>query len=202
VDEKGDNHPLGEMGVDGHNNLLVNIKHQGIGIAEKLLKILKERHGDVGDIRKIISRQIEIENVPVDFFIKYIPEELLFGTKIIWRGNTKIHISDPYKTLLDCIDNLQLGAGLQHIMDCLLVFKQVFNKRSDLDTLLNYAIQIDNGALFKKLGYLAETLEFEHSFIDECHKRLTSGYATLDKHAQHNRLVTRWKLWVPGEKTK
>ena len=24
-----------------------------------------------------------------------------------------------------------------------------------------------------------------------------SGYAVLDKNAKHNRLVTRWNLWVP-----
>ncbi|MGI9250074.1 MAG: type IV toxin-antitoxin system AbiEi family antitoxin domain-containing protein [Pseudohongiellaceae bacterium] len=136
----------------------------------------------------------------VDFFIKYVPEKNLFGTKTLWRETTKVQVSDPYKTLLDCIDDLHLGAGLQHITDCLLEFIKVFNKPSDLDTLLNYAIQINNGALFKKLGYLAEMLEFESSFVGECRKHLTSGYATLDKNAKSNRLVTRWNLWVPGGK--
>ncbi len=138
----------------------------------------------------------------VNFFIKYVPEKHLFGTKTIWRENTKIQISDPYKTLLDCIDDLHLGAGLQHVTDCLSEFTRIFDKPDDLDALLNYAIKINNGALFKKLGYLAETLEFSPSFVKECRKYLTSGYATLDKNAKNNRLVTRWRLWVPGEKTK
>ena len=68
--------------------------------------------------------------------------------------------------------------------------------------LLDYAIQFNNGALFKKLGYLAETLEFKPSFINVCRERITSGYATLDKKVENNRLVTRWNLWVPGDKTK
>ena len=138
----------------------------------------------------------------VNFFIEYVPEKKLIGTKTVWRGHTKILVSDPYKTLLDCIDDLRLGAGLQHVTDCLLEYSKKFNKPSDPDLLLNYAIQMKNGALFKKLGYLAEQLEFKPSFVNECKKHLTSGYATLDKNAVKNRLVTRWNLWVPVEKTK
>ena len=136
----------------------------------------------------------------VNFFIRYAPEKMLFGTKTIWRGNTKIFISNPYKTLLDCIDDLPLGAGLQHVSDCLSEFVKVFNKPEDLEAMLNCAIQINSGALFKKLGYLAETLNFSASFVEACRERLTAGYATLDKGSKNNRLVTRWKLWVPGQK--
>ncbi len=133
----------------------------------------------------------------VSFFIKYIPEKHLFGTKTIWRGSVKVQISNPCKTVLDIIDDPALGAGLQHMMDCLSEFKKLYGKQSDIERLLEYAIQINNGALFKKLGFLAEKLEFKTSFIDECAKRLTTGYAYIDKSAQHNRLITKWRLWVP-----
>lgn len=133
----------------------------------------------------------------VSFFIKYIPEKRLFGTKTIWRDSVKVQISDPYKTVLDIIDDPALGAGLQHMMDCLSEFKKIYDKQSDIDRLLKYAIQINNGALFKKLGFLAEKLEFKTPFIDECAKRLTTGYAYLEKSARHNKLITKWRLWVP-----
>ena len=144
----------------------------------------------------------ETNHQGVKFFIKYVPEKQLIGTKTVWRGHTKILVSDLYKTLLDCIDDVHLGAGLQHITDCLLEFTKTSNKPSETDLLLDYAVQMNNGALFKKLGYLAEQLEFKPSFVNECKKHLTSGYATLDKYAAKNRLVTRWNLWVPVEKTK
>ncbi|MBV1881536.1 MAG: hypothetical protein KUG82_07875 [Pseudomonadales bacterium] len=133
----------------------------------------------------------------VGFFIKHVPENRLFGTKTIWRNQIKISISDPYKTMLDIIDDPYLGAGLQHTVDCLKEFKQLYSKPNDLDTLLTYAKQINKGALFKKLGYLAETLDFEQSFIDECAKNLTMGYAQLDKKAKDKSLVTKWRLWIP-----
>ncbi len=133
----------------------------------------------------------------INFFIKHIPEKRVFGTKTIWRESTKLRISDPYKTVLDIINDPYLGAGLQHTMDCLSEFKKAYNKPDDLDLILEYAIQINNGALFKKLGFLAEKLEFGASFIDQCTKRVTTGYAYLDKATQNNKLVTKWRLWVP-----
>jgi len=139
----------------------------------------------------------ETKHQGVSFFIKYIPEKRLFGTKTIWRNSVKVKISDPYKTILDIVDDPALGAGLQHMMDCLSEFKKIYDKQSDIDRLLEYAVQIDNGALFKKLGFLAEKLEFKASFIDACARRLTTGYAYLDKNTQHNKLITKWRLWVP-----
>lgn len=144
----------------------------------------------------------EINHQGINFFIKYVPEKHLIGTKTIWWESTKIKISNPHKTILDCIDNLYLGAGLQHVTDCLSEYSQIYEKPDDFNELLSLATQMNNGALFKKLGYLAETLELSPSLIDACKKRQTSGYAILDKNAQNNRLVTRWNLWVPREEAK
>ena len=139
----------------------------------------------------------EKEHQGVNFFIKHIPEKHLFGTKRIWCDSIRVQISDPCKTVLDIIHDPPLGAGLQHMMDCLYEFKKIYGKQSDFDRLLEYAIQINNGALFKKLGFLAEKLEFNAPVAEECAKRLTKGYAYLDKNAQDNRLITKWRLWVP-----
>jgi predicted transcriptional regulator of viral defense system len=133
----------------------------------------------------------------VNFFVKHIPEDQVFGTKTIWRDQIKISISDPCKTILDIIDDPYLGSGLQHTVDCLKEFKQLYGKQSDLDKLLTYAKQIGNGALFKKLGFLAEALGFEQFLIDECANNLTTGYAQLDKTATDKSLVTKWRLWIP-----
>lgn len=139
------------------------------------------------------------EHQGVSFFVKHVPENLILGTKTIWRDQIKISVSDPYKTILDIIDDPYLGAGLQHTVDCLKEFKQLYGKQSNLDKLLTYAKQIGNGALFKKLGFLAETLNFDQSFVDECAKNLTTGYAQLDKNAKNKNLVTKWRLWIPKE---
>lgn len=133
----------------------------------------------------------------VDFFIKYIPGKHVFGTKTIWRHSVKVRLSDPYKTVLDIVDDPILGAGVQHTIDCLSAFKKIYDSRSDEDRLMEYAIQMNNGALFKKLGYLAEKLEFSDAFVNECAGRLTTGYTYLDKNSKNKRLVTKWRVWIP-----
>jgi len=139
----------------------------------------------------------EVQHQGVNFFVKHVPEKQLFGTKTIWRENVKIRISDPYKTMLDIMNDPYLGAGLQHTTDCFLAFKKLYSQTDELKQLLAYMEQSQNGALYKKMGYLAEKLKFEPWFIDACKRNLTKGYAYLDKTAKSNRLVTRWRLWVP-----
>jgi len=90
----------------------------------------------------------------VGFFIKHIPDSHIFGTKTVWRNHFKLRVSDPYKTILDIIDDPVLGAGLQHTVDCLREFIKQFPKQRDLDQLFEYAIRINNGALFKKPWFL------------------------------------------------
>lgn len=139
----------------------------------------------------------EKQHQGVKFYIKHIPKNSIFGTKPLWRENKKLMISDPHKTVLDIIQDPYLGAGLQHTMDCLRAYKDAYNSTQDHAQLLEYVHRAGNGALFKKLGFLAETLEFDQIFVEECGKNLTTGYAHLDKRVSDAKLVTRWRLWVP-----
>jgi predicted transcriptional regulator of viral defense system len=139
----------------------------------------------------------ETSHQGVVFFVKHIPAKKLFGTKTLWRKNIKVQISDPHKTILDIVDDPYLGAGLQHTVDCLLEYRRLTKKQGGLDILLRYAIELKTGSLFKKLGFLAERLGFESAFVNECASRLTTGYAYLDKNARDQKLVTKWRLWVP-----
>lgn len=139
----------------------------------------------------------ETQHQGVSFFIKHIPQKSLFGTKILWRDNRKLLISDPHKTILDIVLDPYLGAGLQHTVDCLREFNKLYGSEKDRELLLEYARRFENGATFKKIGFLAQELGFDARFVDECANNLTTGYAHLDKRAKDVRLVTKWRLWVP-----
>jgi len=143
------------------------------------------------------TRYGESQHQGVPFFVKPIPQSKLFGTKTLWRKNVKVLISDQHKTILDVIDDPYLGAGLQHTVDCLGEYKKLTDKQGGLSTLLQYADVVSTGSLFKKLGFLAEKLDFDAAFVQECAIRLTKGYAYLDKSAHEQKLVTKWCLWVP-----
>jgi len=137
------------------------------------------------------SREIQ----GVNFFIRHIPKNLVFGLKTIWKGPIKIGISDLNKTILDMLSDPYLGGGLQHTFDCFKAY--VSHPDKDLAKILEYAEKIDNGALFKKLGYFAELNSLDSNFLSHCLKRLTKGYSRLDTASKNQKLVTRWRLWVP-----
>ena len=53
------------------------------------------------------------------FTLKHIREKLIFGTKSVWRGRTRIAVSDIHRTTVDMLDDPALGGGIQHVADCL-----------------------------------------------------------------------------------
>jgi predicted transcriptional regulator of viral defense system len=71
-------------------------------------------------------------------------------------------------------------------------------KTADRDLLIRYAAQFDNGAIFKRLGFLADTRLRDKKLAAQCRSRLTQGYARLDPALPSRKLVTAWRLWVPA----
>lgn len=75
-------------------------------------------------------------------------------------------MSDPHRTVIDMLDDPASGGGIRHIADCL----QSCLRRPDAspETLVAYAAQIGNGAVFKRLGFLAERAGAPNALIAAC----------------------------------
>ncbi len=133
----------------------------------------------------------------ITFTLNHIQENKLFGTTPVWRSKSKVLISDIHKTMIDMLDNPAIGGGIQHVNDCLLVYL----KRSDRDNekLIDYAKRMNNGAIFKRLGFLLEKSNDDLNLIDICRQNLTTGYAKLDVSFFCSRLISRWNLWITPE---
>lgn len=130
-----------------------------------------------------------------EFILKHLSADKIFGTKPVWRHHTKVPVSDVHRTIIDMLDDPSLGGGIQHIADCL---KAYFARadRSD-QKLIEYGERLGNGAIFKRLGFLAERLPDGTTLAESCHKRLTAGNAKLDPALDGHRLVSRWRLMIP-----
>ncbi len=104
-------------------------------------------------------------------------------------------MSDVHRTIVDMLDNPASGGGIQHVDDCL----STYFRRKDRDDgkLVAYAERIGNGAIFKRLGFLAERGAGGTPLADACRERLTRGNARLDPALPCRRLATRWRLFVP-----
>ncbi|MCK1448842.1 type IV toxin-antitoxin system AbiEi family antitoxin domain-containing protein [Bradyrhizobium sp. 48] len=136
-----------------------------------------------------------------EFTLKHLKPEKIFGTKPIWRHSTKVPVSDVHRTIIDMLDEPALGGGIQQVSDCL----DVYFKRSDRSDqkLIEYGDQLGNGAVIKRLGFLAEGRDDSAALIELCRARLTAGNAKLDPALNCKRLISRWRLlippsWAPG----
>ncbi len=131
-----------------------------------------------------------------DFALKHIREDMIFGTKTVWRGSTRIFVSDVHRTIVDMLNDTQLGAGIQHVSDCLAAYLDREDRNDD--KLLAYAERLGNGAVFKRLGFLAERGDRDaQDLIEACRQRLSQGNAKLDPGLQCRRIISRWRLLVP-----
>ena len=133
----------------------------------------------------------------VSMMVAHRSADTHFGTRAVWRKDRKVLVSDPTKTIIDMLATPWAGGGIQHVIDCLRVYC-----RSDLyqeHLLLDYAVRLNNGAVFKRLGFLISRLLGEnHSVPEACAKHLTQGKVQLDPGRKGTRLITAWQLFVPS----
>lgn len=129
------------------------------------------------------------------FVVRHIADDKLFGTRAVWRGRTKIQVSDVHRTVIDMLDTPAVGGGIRHVADCL----KAYLGREDADPakLIDYAGRLGNGAVFKRLGFLVERAGGPAQLIDACAARLTQGVVKLDPTLASPRLMRRWRLWLP-----
>lgn len=132
-----------------------------------------------------------------NFQLRSVREQVLFGLKPVWRGQVRVNVSDPSRTLVDLLADPALGGGLRSTMDMLRTYLDS-KEFKNLKLLLEYAAQLENGAVFKRLGYLLERYaSAETEAIAFCRARLSQGNAKLDPALPAKKLATAWRLWLP-----
>lgn len=130
------------------------------------------------------------------FKLRTVQEKVMFGLKPVWPGQVKVSVSDPSRTILDVLNDPLLGEGLCSTTDIFINHLKSDNR--NLDLLIDYSDRLGNGAVFKRMGFLLERLmPEEQEVIDVCRERMMTGNAKLDPALASEKLVTRWRLWVP-----
>jgi len=90
------------------------------------------------------------------------------------RGHNVI-VSSPEKTIVDCLDHPEYGGGINEVA------KAMVNAKIDWDKAIEYAKKMDNGAIFKRMGFLLEEMDIHvpKELIKSIHKKITKGYSPL-----------------------
>jgi predicted transcriptional regulator of viral defense system len=131
----------------------------------------------------------------VSFTLKRIPDNALFGTKSLWRGQARVPIADKHRTIVDLLADPVTGGGIRHVVLCLQNYLR--DPEANTGTLIQYAEKLGNGAVFKRLGFLVSQIAGMESLAQSCRERLTEGNAKLDPALPCRRLIKAWRLWIP-----
>jgi len=148
----------------------------------------------------VITRQNPRDRSPIirgtSFMLRTVSGKAMFGIKPVWRGQVKVSVSDPARTILDMLNDPRLGGGIRSTVDMFTNYLRKENR--DIDLFIEYSERLGNGAVFKRLGFLLERFASgEQVAIKVCRKQLTKGNAKLDPALGADRLITRWRLWLP-----
>ena len=145
-------------------------------------------------VQKPRDRRPKIKDT--DFMLRTISEKHMFGLKPVWREQVKVLVSDSTRTILDMLRDPVLGGGIRSTRDMFINYLRSENKNPEL--LIEYAERMGNGAVFKRLGFLLEKIApDETETLEQGRSKLTAGNTKLDVTLGADRLITRWRLWVP-----
>lgn len=127
------------------------------------------------------------------YVVKETSAEKFFGTVPVWRGATKILLSDPTKTIIDLLNTPALGGGIRQVEEIL--FHYVHSHHFDPEKLLTYGEQMGNKTIFKRLGFLLEKIKPDlYDLISQCRQRISKGYSKLDPDLEGKFFNSHWKL--------
>ncbi|MBK8870934.1 MAG: hypothetical protein IPN19_07745 [Elusimicrobia bacterium] len=143
-----------------------------------------------------LPRKGKQEILSTPFLLKRTSTKRLFGTVPVWRGQNKIQVADPSRTLVDVFNDPSVAGGFSQAVRLLRAY--LASDHRDLNKLLHYLVLFDVGALFKRFGYLFNILAPQETvFIAECRQRIGKGYSKLDPSAMSKGPHVRaWNLRI------
>lgn len=126
--------------------------------------------------------------------LRHRPGSALFGTRRVWRDGAAVDVSDRERTIVDCLDDPSLGGGLRHTTEALVTYagERDVNWRRVID----YGDRLGNRTVFKRLGYIAETLHIgDDELLEACLERVSAGIGRLDPdRPASGQRISRWGL--------
>jgi predicted transcriptional regulator of viral defense system len=144
--------------------------------------------------KRVRERDLEIQGLP--FHVTVRSRDALFGTTEVWRGRTRVTVSDPSRTLVDVLDDPRLGGGIRTVADVLREYMSSIHR--DDDRVIEYGDRLANHAVFKRLGYLLEELGIDaDALVAACRSRRSAGLVALDPSVKaRGRILRRWGLRI------
>jgi len=127
------------------------------------------------------------------YFVKLVKKKFL-GIKKIKIDEEKINISNPDKTIVDCLDHPEYCGGIDEIARAIYFSHQELN----FQRIKEYSVRMNNVTILKRLGYILDKTNllrgYENTFKG---LKLSRGYPLLDPFSfKKGKYDTRWNLLI------
>ncbi|HXH74686.1 MAG TPA: hypothetical protein VNJ08_06950 [Bacteriovoracaceae bacterium] len=132
-----------------------------------------------------------VHGIEIDFILA--KKSQLFGVEKFWISKDKfVQVSDIERTILDGLRNPQHCGGIIEVSKGLWIKKDVI----DVKKMINYAMVLDIGVLYRRLGFLLDLFEIgDEPTRDLLIKKLTKTYSLLDPGLiKEGKFFSKWKL--------
>lgn len=129
----------------------------------------------------------------IKFIFVTVLEYKMFGFTDMKIENTNVKISNPEKTIVDCLDHPEHCGGIEEIA------RAIYFEHEQLDfrKISKIVKKMKNKTIIKRLGYLLELFEFEQYSNIFDRNELSAGYSKLDpKMPKNGNTNEKWKLFV------
>ena len=139
--------------------------------------------------RKLKS-SLEISGVTYRFV--FMSKSKFFGYKQISIDGGQVNISEPEKTIVDCLDRPRYCGGISEVAKAL----RYGQKELEFTKMAEYSMRNGNKAASQRLGYLIETLGFKaNKAVEILLQSMSTRYIPLDTLSEpKGKYMERWKV--------
>lgn len=129
-----------------------------------------------------------------EYLVTHIaPDALAWGIKTEWREEIRFRIADPARTVIDILDAPHLGGGIRHGAEIV----SSYLDHHEPSVLVDYGDRLGNLTVFKRLGYIVETLGRDPGLVSASRDRISAGISLLDPDGPRTgRTLSRWALRI------
>ena len=133
------------------------------------------------------KKKQDIEIFGVRYRVVRVKDTKFFGIRKEWIEETQINTTDREKTIIDCLDKPQYCGGVVEVA------KALKNENLNKEKLLEYAQQIANSGVMRRLGYLCDFLKIDINISP----LKTRNYLLLDPTMPHRGpRNSKWRLII------
>ena len=134
---------------------------------------------------------------PFEFeFVEYMYAPDKFRDGIIKDTIRNIYVTDIERTIIDCIDRLDLAGGIEELINNIELISKVNENK-----LLSYLSLYKKQVVYQKAGFILshfkEQLSLSEKFFSECKLRTGKSIRYLTDKCESRTYITEWGIYIP-----